>query len=95
MWLVQTMPPQASLQALTSSAATNASLLWLASFQILDGLLLCVRCGCSSTADNLTATGPPDFLDLHRELNGVGSRLGAQVVHTRLQAQLPAMEMHG
>eukprot|EP00974_Lingulodinium_polyedra_P118260 11166453-Lingulodinium_polyedra.AAC.1 len=56
-WLVQTMPPQASLQALTSSAAINVSLLGLACFQIMYGLLLCIWCGSSrSTAGNLTVT---------------------------------------
>ena len=31
---------------------------------------------------------------LNRELDGVGSSLGSQVVHARLEALLPAIEVH-
>lgn len=35
-----------------------------------------------------------DFTVVHRELDGVGGRARAQVVHARLQALLPAVKVH-
>eukprot|EP00443_Scrippsiella_acuminata_P106504 CAMPEP_0115588782 /NCGR_PEP_ID=MMETSP0272-20121206/8898_1 /TAXON_ID=71861 /ORGANISM="Scrippsiella trochoidea, Strain CCMP3099" /LENGTH=90 /DNA_ID=CAMNT_0003023901 /DNA_START=286 /DNA_END=555 /DNA_ORIENTATION=+ len=72
-----------------SGAAIDARWLGLGSPQLLDRALLHARHlarlgACSS-----------DFIHLDRELDGVGGCLRAQVVHARLQAQLPAVEVHG
>ena len=34
-------------------------------------------------------------LHIHREFDGIGRRLGPQIIEARLQSQLPAMEVHG
>mmetsp|Transcript_25495 Transcript_25495/g.80440 ORF Transcript_25495/g.80440 Transcript_25495/m.80440 type:complete len:380 (-) Transcript_25495:95-1234(-) len=79
-----------------SRTAVDASVLRLACLELLDGLLLRTGCSFGRLRRRLArAAGLPDLLDIHGELDGVDGRLGPQVVHARLEAQLPAVEVHG
>mmetsp|Transcript_72697 Transcript_72697/g.210465 ORF Transcript_72697/g.210465 Transcript_72697/m.210465 type:complete len:386 (+) Transcript_72697:277-1434(+) len=76
-----------------SSAAIQADLLWLLSLQARDGLQLRGRGACvllRSSSDRL-----PHPVNFDGELDRVDRRLRAEVVHAGLQAELPAVEVHG
>lgn len=90
----------------TSSTATHTCVLWLTCLEPFDRLLLnrtpnCARCRCQ--AHSIAACRwklsccvcPPHLVHLNSEFDCVGRCLGAQVVHARLQTQLPTMEVHG
>merc|ERR1712232_753524 len=91
-----------SVGAQLSTAATNARILGLAGLESLDGFLLRTRgslrgrlAAGNRWSRKIGSGSSSNLLHIDCELDSVYSGLGTQIVHARLQAQLPTMKMHG
>mmetsp|Transcript_10136 Transcript_10136/g.26796 ORF Transcript_10136/g.26796 Transcript_10136/m.26796 type:complete len:333 (+) Transcript_10136:419-1417(+) len=78
-----------------SRAAVEARAFRCCGLELLDGPLLRALRRRLLRLRRTLGGGAADLVDLDCELDRIGGSLGAQVVHARLEADLPAVEVHG